>query len=533
MEEADLHKRYPTIFPRFYHAGFSAFLRVDDDELAPDMEYIFFEIPIRSDYTSKIDDSAVNDDDLVPPSKRSKRSESSGSSALLPAKKLKIGVPTSFANIFGLSSDVWSRLEDSTRPIRAITGFIVSLLGGAIQLSYPPTLEEAAIYCHIICIYEYLGLDAGDLVATLSTTLKALYHPQPVPIPAYTAFAEDLFELVWIECSCNATCLAMLAPMLPSESDHIRLGERLGAHITSNISSFIKFTHWHANHHLATLKKEMLKRKETTIFDEFAGLEPVAETTLSDTELIQHHIKPGFTSHESGSSTRTLAKFWKKGIFCDGKTKFKCVDTFSPDEAIPSTAVCISSSKTSANSDKSPKKRFLAHYDLLRLRWPYFDRMMKSGLSEFHTRKITLPVSENVIEHLLGSIYLPYSVDCIEVMQEEDAIDVLERGHEFGWYTDLVLEYDEANIPFIDSYGEAPSFKRLMNSATYTLFSYNLSDDSVVEALNLAHSFELHAWIDSILNCENPKVPWKDVPDLGNLYHEVRKKYDEAVNKEW
>ena len=203
--ESDLPKRFPGLIPRFWHQRDSELIVVDTDKLDPSKHYLCLEIPVSHPSTHQQDnqDDANGDEKIVePPSKRAK------TSSYTPQSTMKVYIPHFLGELYGIASAAES-LKNSARPSAVLFGFIISALGGVLHLSYPPTIDEAKLYCEVISLFEHHDIAMGEIIPTFAHVLNSLGQPHPVPIAPQTQSLDELFEFVWVMCSQSRTCLGI------------------------------------------------------------------------------------------------------------------------------------------------------------------------------------------------------------------------------------------------------------------------------------------------------------------------------------
>lgn len=238
LSEPDLHKRFPGIIPRFSHNRDSELLIVDEAQLDPSSDYLCIEIPIgRQSSSSSPPQSLENEDIIEPPSKRAKLSSDQTHNTM------KAYIPQFTGDLSGLSY-IKQQLKDSARRSEVLFGFVITLLGGVLHLSYPPILDEAKLYCEVISLYKAYEHPMGEIIPTFAHVLDALKRPQPVPIPSLAQLMIDLVEFVWVSCSQSPTCLTLLAPFLTNPADSSVLLKRIGPLVSENPSCFIQLVRW-------------------------------------------------------------------------------------------------------------------------------------------------------------------------------------------------------------------------------------------------------------------------------------------------
>lgn len=445
--ESHLHERFPDSIPRFWHNRYSELLVIDEDQLDPSSHYYCFEIPVQHQATPPtLDQDPGNDDEKVSNETRSKRSKTSLSE---PCNSMKIYVPHFIVELYDLMP-TFESLKHSARQTKVLVGFVVSLLGGVLHLSYPPTLDEAKLYCEIIVLHEHYGLRMDDSFKTFTSVLKDLQLPlQPVPIPSCSQMLIELIEFVWVMCSQNLTCLRPLLPHLSNNSAAADLLKRLGPLTSLNADLFIQLVRG----------------------------------------TIKYNDYPWETSNLKYADKRGK-KLLAKGFSFDDET-FAFEEELEASSIIPSHLFTFTSSLPADdkkddddNDPPKPKMRYLAHRDLLLWQWPYFKRLIESGLSEAQTQLIELPLSEHSIKLLLTCFYN----DDWHELYPENAFELIETGPQFGLYESL--EFTSGHAPYGHRFSATkvpPTFKQLMDRSIRSIFLHPKA-----EGLNFAHSHGYH-----------------------------------------
>ena len=447
--ESDLHKRFPGTIPRFWHGGYSDLLIVDEDQIDPSSDYLCIEIPIgRSSPSSQNQSSSQppspsshhypkNEecDISQPPPKRPKESSDQ------PQSTMKAYIPHFICELNGLSS-VKQHLKDSARRSEVLFGFVISLLGGALHLSYPPTLDEAKLHCEITMLHETYDLPMSTAPQILDSTLAALNLPQPVPIQPPPGLIADLTEFVWLSCSQSQHCLSFLVPHLTKPTtDFTSFLQRLLPFATLNLPRFLELARFDV--------------------DDRAGKFPRVWT--SHLELSKQLLESHVINYKDAS--------------------FKIFDRIDSSVHIPPHLFSLSSSVVDKAGKKSVMRR-LVHKDLLVRRWPYFKIMLSSGLSESTSQSAELPFSDIAIEWLMKPIYDRFD----DEVPREAALEFAELGPQFGLFESL----EETNKR-MTSLNVLPRFNKLIENALKTAF------DETADAINLSHSVGAHGYWKDIL----------------------------------
>ena len=240
MTEMDLSSRFGPCFPRFCHHGFSPLLRVYNDVFPSELDYSFFEFELRGLGPQGIDISPrktfTGDDSTDPtPSKRSKPAGGTGPS--FSAETIKIGIPTSLISQFNLQDTIQS-LKNLHLPTSSILGYIITLLGGVLHMSYPPTLEEINLYSHVIYLHHRYKTAGGEVwfalrmvVDSMILALDSLDFDSQIIVKA--------IHSIWLDCERNEPLLKVLAPLLKNAENLTSLTGLLGSHISDSPKLFV------------------------------------------------------------------------------------------------------------------------------------------------------------------------------------------------------------------------------------------------------------------------------------------------------
>lgn len=371
--ESDLHKRFPGVFPRFWRNAESELLVVDRADLGPQSDYSVLEIPkIERETTSRSNSTENGDGEIEPPSKRPTTIDSLQTA-------ISVYVPSAKAHSLRLSPTMLA-LKDSMHRTEAITGFVVTSLGGVLHVSQPPTLEELQLYCDVLAIYDQHKLHIGDFIGTFAHALNTIYqaHKQS----SHLQVLDSLFESVWVH-SRSLVCLSFLAPLLSKCADHKRLLKRIGNLILLNGDLFMDFTHFPSS---------SLKLSETLKQCPDLLLPDVYHPYLQDPEDVEAALDS------------PNPDFFHRGVCTIGGEQIKMLDEIDASFFVPLHLMSISSTYTNKQGKVSTKRQ-LAHKSLLVKHWPYFTNLINSGLSESRTRTVELPIPIRAINTAVGLLY--------------------------------------------------------------------------------------------------------------------------------
>ena len=404
--ESDLHKRFPNIFPHFWHNRDSEQLVVDADNLDRTKHYLCIEIPI--DHSSSPHQDEGDDDEVIDKVSSSKRVKTSSPTV---REVMNVYIPHYRAELYRLAS-VAKHLKDSARHPRVLLGFIISVLGGILHMSYPPSVDECKLYCEVIVLYEHYGLPIGEIASTFAHVINSLILPQPITIPPYTQFLADMYEFVWVMCSQNHTCLSLLAPLLSIKENTVSVATRIGALMTLNPTLFVELMQW-------KWEKDCWKLPncQWALPDIYPQSSDRYGSRTDPMDMLKQHLQESNEFHFNGIA-------------------FKVFDKIDDTVVLPSYFFSITSSVADSNGVKSGMRR-LVHKELLVEQWPYFRSLIESGLSESKSQLVELPFCDLAIELLLKLLYYPYWCK----MSRETALELIELGPQFGLFD--ALKYEE------------------------------------------------------------------------------------------
>lgn len=472
LVESELCTRFPSHFPRFYLAGSSASLCVINNPLCIDSDLKSYFITMHSSESSLFQRSNEMDDSVSRRKKRPKMSASSASSLL------HFALPFHLAEFYGF--DQWMPLlNDSTFPTTSKFGFIIAALGGILHLSYPPTIEEIRLYCHVYTLLTRYGRPNTNILKLLKLVFYTLMGPQLCDFNVMTAdstrkMLDSMFECICMDCGWREpTLLELLSQNLHSKEDHVRLITRFGAAISQNPAAFIDFIY----HKFAA---ESFQYRPSCA---------LATATMNE-DILQE----------------TVRMFWDRGIIQHDGMAFKMIDVISAGpETIPPRLVVIKSSLANNELNGESSLRYLVHCELLCDHWPYFKNLMNAGLSEALSHVVTLPFDNHCLNLILATIYhVPPPKS-----PSSSALDLLKLGPQFGLFKGTIIsqahkgEHYPRLDPVFDDEDVSMTFKELIRS----LFSCFLDATFFPYRRSSIFSNAIHIgateWCDMLLAVEN------------------------------
>lgn len=396
LTESKLSTLFPKVFPRFCIPPDRICL--EGDPTTSHTRYTYISLPIAVSSEAHVDTEV---------------DETSAKRLCLPPansapKTFSLGISSMLNDLLGIS-DLLDRLKGSIRRPRAIVGFILASLGGVLHLSYPPTLEELQLYCEVIAISTQLERPLNELVVILTATFNAFRTIQPVPIDSPIPTLDALFAFVWTECDQNQVCLNLLAPLLSTKKDHVRLLKLIGSLASLNYERIVDYMH---------LRCISLPDVALNFGEPLSGSMLPDEATFATAPKVEPIVNQELEAFPLSKEIKL------------GNLVLKTFGPFSDVEPLPEHLVALKSSTDDGHGSQS---RRLAHIEHLCATWPYFAKLMDSGLSEARSRVIELPFSHTAIHAILCALYGAVPV----TLSEEDAVDIIVHGPQFGLYESM------------------------------------------------------------------------------------------------
>lgn len=194
--------------PQYWKRGNSDWMR------EPQKGDTVYELPLQGSPAQTpqqtADDDAESDER---PRKRAKKSSAKRTSAskAKDAKTIKIGfskLPMTKKQM----DQIMKYLESSQLPTTSIIGYLLTLCGGILHMSYPPTLDQLVLYCHVIHLHRILETKGGIVEATLNTVIFSL-TACPVFGQLSPGVAKALILRIMVDLGAPESFAPMLAPL--------------------------------------------------------------------------------------------------------------------------------------------------------------------------------------------------------------------------------------------------------------------------------------------------------------------------------
>lgn len=413
LVESDLHIRFPGVFPKFWYKPDSAPFIVLGDAESTENGYKYLEIPCEA----YIDPADITADPESGQDETSSIHATSRPSS--PPKTITIGVATLIHDAAELSVSL-DLLKEANHSATELNGFVIATLGGTLHLSYPPTLEETKLYCKVISMADSLSPDyvhkLPGMFATLHSSITSLSLPQPVPITPSDTMLSDLCLYIWKYCDQNSRCLALLAPLLCRE-DLRALISGLGDLACLNPDQLIT----------------LIRSAPTGYTGDYSVPLPEAvdrNTQNCPCKLKEREPKRAFVFPPTSSVATVdehLGHYRRSRTFRHLGVDRSWFQPYLLKEVIPEGLLSL----VSQPGVEGKKTLFLAQTSILVERWPYFAKLMDSGLSEALTRVIGLPFSAKVIDTILDMLYRNTS-EPRRKLAREDVAELIAQGPAFG-----------------------------------------------------------------------------------------------------
>ena len=176
LEPVDDYKQLGDTFPSFYDSGFSHFVCFNDDPQLDEIEYAHYEYRSVDDQRSTSTNKAATtrthktQRKAASSNKRPKLSENSVPSQ---PQSVRVAVPVEIVECLDLGEHLLA-LQDENLPLSIIIPYIITLFGGVLHISYPPTLDELVLYMQMIHLHEKFNIPCGDLSRTLYHVVSML-----------------------------------------------------------------------------------------------------------------------------------------------------------------------------------------------------------------------------------------------------------------------------------------------------------------------------------------------------------------------
>lgn len=528
LVESDAHKRLPGVFPRFWHNRDSKLLVLDPALLDAEIDYTCIKIPLSDGKTSRAPlPTEPGDAENEPRSKRAKTTD------LSTREVVDLYISSDMDDWLCLSHAI-RKLEGSTHRTEALTGFVVTSLGGIPHMSYPPTLDQLFLYCEIISIYDQRMLPFGEFVATFANVLESLHKDPTFRLTDVRDLLYRMFDYVWVNCSQSRTCLEILAPFLKTSDDHKRLLKLIGTSVSRKTDAFVDFLHLSLAGRMDKTQRDPIRRIKTYV-------------KLSLPESYSTLIKVDYAKGASFGASKL--EFYRRGVVGAGDQRVKIFDQIDASFIPPLHLVSLSSALLGPDGEKS-KMRLLVHKSLLVKHWPYFSNLMSSGLAESRTRTVELPLTEASMRIIVGLLY-GHEPDWEDLEARYNfALDILAHGPQLGLLTlnPYVPKEPHTTLPLI---------KYLVTKSFDAFFSDDFVSKAVssveasIKSANGSHNLGLSVWSTRVLQAlvehewptskprrEYSKIELLDallhpdlLPELEELRKEARSRYgDSKIN---
>lgn len=182
------------VISRFYQLGFSPLLSFRASTQAkPPIGYTSFDLDLHE---SEPRVTAVNDkEESSEPPKKLTKTASAAKSKASSAALISFNMPSSLTKAFSIHG-VLDALKEIVLPTTSIIGYITTLFGGVLHMSYPPTYDELELYLHVVYLHRRIRTPGAEVEKTLSHVLSSL---QRYPSFGFISDFEvlTLIKIIW------------------------------------------------------------------------------------------------------------------------------------------------------------------------------------------------------------------------------------------------------------------------------------------------------------------------------------------------
>ena len=204
--------RYGVNLPPFCSTGFSPLIRINTNPKPLGLTYETYQYS-SSHHSLESPHKNHNKRHPSPPNKVSSNKRAKLSESSSPAESLTISIPKSVVDFLGIAT-ILHELNGQNLPIAIIFGYIITLTGGILFISYPPTLEELVLYAEVRRLHEQFKTPCGELDNTLIHIFRSLYE-----LPEFGALDTDIIMKLLRALSADELhlwTLRLVAPLINS-----------------------------------------------------------------------------------------------------------------------------------------------------------------------------------------------------------------------------------------------------------------------------------------------------------------------------
>lgn len=210
-----------NLFPRYFPSEFTDFVLLPGDPSAPGVLYDTLSLCMRP----LVNQAMVAAMEAVSLGERSSLNAGGEFSAEEDFPTLDVRVPRALTEFDGV------KLEEL--PAKSVLAYIVSLLGGMLDIPEKAHMEDLVMLCHVIHLYRWHNFACQSLVVTLRNAIFRQYR-SAINFPW-------LFYVAWVECNQDKVLLNLLARFLRSDpSNTVAVIDALAEYATLDMHLFLE-----------------------------------------------------------------------------------------------------------------------------------------------------------------------------------------------------------------------------------------------------------------------------------------------------
>lgn len=184
------------LFPRYFASEFTDFVLLPGDTAVPGVLYETVILPVRP----LVNQAMLEAMDAVNRGERSSL-DAGGEVSQEDFPMLPVRVPKSMTE--------FDQATLEKLPAKSVLAYVVSLLGGLLDIPEKASMEDLVVLCHVIHLYRWHNLPCQSLVITLRNAIyrqcrSAIHFPW-------------LFYVAWVECNQDKLLLNLLARFMRSD----------------------------------------------------------------------------------------------------------------------------------------------------------------------------------------------------------------------------------------------------------------------------------------------------------------------------
>lgn len=217
---SDLHETLGSFVPRFWHHG------VSDTVRAPQEGDTVRQLVLRGVKSPEIVATTAEEAPQGTVTRPRKTRAVAAPSQVAASETISIGFSKALYTKLGIEK-IMNALDDSLLPTSSIIGYLITLHGGILHMSYPPTLDELVLYCHVYHLHQTLGTCGGLVEQTLFQVLFSLSWFPGFGVVAIGTLNE-LMRRLFLDTSANENLIQAVGSLYQTKEQYVQLLRHLG-----------------------------------------------------------------------------------------------------------------------------------------------------------------------------------------------------------------------------------------------------------------------------------------------------------------